>query len=430
MEILLKNVRLVHPAENLNKVTDILISNGKITKIDEGISAGKNVKVFNLEGKIVAPGFFDMHVHLREPGREDEETIRTGQNAAANGGFTGVACMPNTQPTIDTAQVVQFIKEKAMEHPVSVYPIGAATVERKGEALAPIAELKDAGVVALSDDGTAIKSAFILRKVLEYASMFNLPVIDHCEDASLSGGAMNEGINSTKLGMPPIPSVAEDLIVARDILMAEYLKTGIHIAHISTKKSVELVRQAKARGVKVTAEVTPHHFSLTDDALIAYNTNFKMNPPLRSQEDLEAILEGLKDGTIDCIASDHAPHSPEEKDEEFIFAPDGIVGLETALGVALNELFHKNILSLEKLVEKMAIAPRIILNLPMPSFKNGADANLTIFDPDLIWTVEKEKFKSVSRNSPFDKKILTGKAIGVINNNRMFFEDEFINLSV
>lgn len=429
MEILLKKIHVLHPEENLDEVADILIVDGKIKEIGEGISAGKNARIFNLEGKYAAPGFFDMHVHLREPGREDEETIQSGSNAAANGGFTAVACMPNTSPAMDSAQIVEFIKEKSKNHLVDVFPIGAATVGRKGESLSPIAELKEAGAVALSDDGVAIKTAFIFRKVLEYASMFDLPVIDHCEESSLAGGAMNEGLNSTKLGMPPVPTIAEDLIVARDILIAEYLNLPVHIAHISSKKSVQLVREAKARGVKVTAEATPHHFSLTDEALISYDPNFKMNPPLRSQEDVREIIEGLRDGTIDCIASDHAPHSPEEKELEFIYAPNGIIGLETSVGLAFTELFHKGILSLPRLVEKFAIAPRRILGLEIPSFTSGSKAEITIFDPDLIWTVEAEKFKSKSKNTPFDRKILTGKAIGVINNNQMFLEDEFITLA-
>ncbi len=429
MKILLKNIHIIHPEEKLNETSDILIINGIIKEVKRNIKPAADVKVFNLEGKYAAPGFFDMHVHFREPGREDEETVASGSDAAANGGFTGVACMPNTNPAIDSAQVVKFIKEKAESKLNDVFPIAAATIGRKGEALSPIAELKEAGVVALSDDGVAIKTAFILRKVLEYASMFDLTVIDHCEEPTLAGGAMNEGLNSTKLGMPPIPSLAEELIVARDILVAEYLNLPVHIAHISSKNSVRLVREAKARGVKITAEVTPHHFTLTDDALISYDTNFKMNPPLRTSEDIKEILLGLKDGTIDAIASDHAPHSPEEKQMEFIYAPNGIVGLETSVGLAFTELFHKNILDLNGLINKLAIAPRKILGIPLPSFKLDAPANITILDTELVWAVDVTKFKSLSKNSPFDKKILTGKAIGVINNNQMLLNNEFFKLS-
>ena len=328
-------------------------------------------KVIDLKGNYIVPGFFDMHVHLREPGREDEETVISGCESAAHGGFTGLACMPNTQPAIDSAEVVRFIKEKAASNLVDVFPIAAATLGRKGEVLSPIAELYEAGVVGFSDDGTAIKTASILKRALEYSQMYNLPIIEHCEDESLSGGAMNESINSTLLGLPPIPSIAEDLIVMRDIILAEYTKSKIHIAHISTKRAVQLVREAKARGIRVTAEVTPHHFTLTDDSLKTYDTNYKMNPPLRTQTDFDEIILGLKDGTIDCIASDHAPHSLEEKEAEFEYAPNGIVGLETAIGLSLSELLHKKLLTLEQLVEKLAINPRKILNLPVPEFKEG-----------------------------------------------------------
>jgi dihydroorotase len=258
--------------------------------------------------------------------------------------------------------------------------------------------------------------------------MYNVPVIEHCEDESLAGGAMNESINSTILGLSPIPSIAEDLVVIRDILVAEYVKGKIHIAHISTKNAVNMVRRAKENGINITAEVTPHHFTLTDDALKSYDTNFKMNPPLRRREDVDAVLEGLKDGTIDCIASDHAPHSPEEKETEFEFAPNGIIGLETEIGLALSELLHKNILSLDSLVEKMAVNPRKILNIPIPKIEIGEKANLTILDPDEVWTVNVDRFKSRSKNSPFDKKLLTGKAAGVINKGQMFFNDEFIRI--
>ncbi len=374
------------------------------------------------------PGLFDMHVHLREPGREDEETVVTGCNSAANGGFTGIACMPNTDPAIDSAEVVTLIMKQSANHLVDVYPVGAATVGRKGEVLSPMAELKDAGVVAFSDDGVAIKTASILKRSLEYAKMFDLPIIEHCEDESLAGGAMNESINSTLLGLPPIPAVAEDLIVMRDILMAEYTDAKVHIAHISSKKSVEMVREAKKKGIKVSAEVTPHHFTLTDDAVKTYDTNVKMNPPLRTKADVDEIVAGLKDGTIDCIASDHAPHSIEEKEMEFEYAPNGIIGLESQVGLAFTELYHKKVLSFEKMVEKLSINPRKILNLPIPEIKEGEIANLTILDIDVVWTVDKKKFLSKSLNTPFDKRLLTGKSIGVINNGQMFIEGSFSDI--
>jgi len=429
MKIALKNIIAFNPEQNLNKKTSLIIEDGIITKIGNITPEdSKNSKVYDLTDKYCSPGFFDMHVHLREPGREDKETIETGALAAANGGFTGIACMPNTTPAIDSAEVVTFIKEKAKNNLVDIFPVGAVTVERKGELLSPMAELYDAGAVAFSDDGVAVKSSRILRTALEYAKMFNLPIIDHCEDDSLAGGAMNESFNSTLLGLPPIPSVAEDIIVSRDLLLAEYLDARIHIAHISTRRSVELVRMAKSRGIKVSAEVTPHHFTLTDDAVKTYDTNTKMNPPLRTNADVTAILEALKDGTIDCIASDHAPHAIEEKEVEFEDAPNGIVGLETQIGLAFTELFHKKILSLEQMIEKLAINARKILNIPIPKIEVGAEANLTIFDPDEIWTVDISKFKSKSKNSPFNKRLLQGRSVAVLNKGKMYYKGSFIEI--
>ena len=430
MKIILKDINLYHPQQKLDvKNTSILLQDGVISKL--GNLKPKDFEkadVYEFAGNYIVPGFFDMHVHLREPGREDEETVNSGCNAAANGGFTGVACMPNTKPAIDSAETVNFIKEQANAHLVDVYPIAAATIGREGEVLSPMAELFEAGAVGLSDDGVAIKSASILRKVLEYSHMYDLPVIEHCEDESLAGGAMNEGFNSTILGLPAIPSVAEDLIVSRDIQMAEYAGGKVHIAHISTKNAVQLVREAKSKGIRVTAEVTPHHFSLIDDMVKTYDTNYKMNPPLRTREDVDAVIEGLKDGTLDCIVSDHAPHSIEEKEEEFQYAPNGIVGLETEIGLIFSELFHKKILELKDIVEKLSINPRRILNIPIPVFEVGQIANFTILDTNIVWTVDISRFKSKSKNSPFDKKLLTGKSVAVINNRKMFYNDEFINI--
>lgn len=429
MKIILKQVILLNPHQNLNEKNDLLIEDGIIKKIGN-INADEfnSAKVFDFENKYCVPGLFDMHVHLREPGREDEETIETGCNAAAAGGFTEIACMPNTNPNIDSAEVVRYIKEKSKDHLVEVYPIGAATLERKGEALSPMYELYEAGAVAFSDDGVAIKTAGILRHVMEYSKMFDTPIIEHCEDESLANGAMNEGVVSTILGLPAVPKIAEDLIVMRDIMMAEFTGAKVHIAHISSKNSVELVRQAKKKNIKVTAEVTPHHFTLTEESLKNYDTNFKMSPPLRTREDIDALIEGLKDGTIDCIASDHAPHSIEEKEMEFIYAPNGIIGLETQLGVSISELVHKKHLTLSQLIEKLSINPRKILNIQIPLIKENEIANLTIIDPDFIWTVDISKFKSKSRNSPFDKRLLTGKSIAVINKKKMFFEDKFFEI--
>ena len=367
MKLALKDLRIINPDQDLDENKDLLLVDGVISKIGDLTQADlDNAKVMEMGGMICTPGLFDMHVHLREPGREDAETVETGCNAAAAGGFTGVACMPNTEPSIDSAEVINFIKEQSKDHLVDVFPIGAVTKRREGENLAPIAEMVKAGAVGFSDDGVAVKTSAIVRNALEYLKMFDLPLIEHCEDESLAGGAMNEGTVSTTLGLPAIPTIAEDLTVMRDIAIAEYVGGKIHIAHISSKEAVDLVRKAKAKGIKVTAEVTPHHFLLTDEELINYDTNYKMNPPLRSEEHVKAMVEGLIDGTIDCIASDHAPHSIEDKEAEFIYAPNGILGLETQLGIALNELVHKNRLTINQLVEKLAINPRKILNIKVP----------------------------------------------------------------
>lgn len=428
MKIILKQVNIIDPSQSIDKIADILIEDGIIKSISDEIKSSNNEVIIDGNGCVCSPGLFDMHVHLREPGREDEETILTGSNAAAAGGFTEIACMPNTEPAIDSAQVVTMILQKEKGHLVNVFPIGAASQERKGEIISPMAELKDAGAVAFSDDGVAIKSAKLAKICFEYSAMLGCPIIEHCEDESLADGAMNESFNSTMLGLPGIPSVAEDLIVTRDILLAEYTGGKLHIAHISTANAVELVRAAKKKGVKVTAEVTPHHFTLTDDVLVGYDTNYKMNPPLRSKEDVEAIIKGLQDGTIDCIASDHAPHSAEEKDVEFEYAPNGILGLETELPLTLTNLFHKNILTLNQIIEKFAINPRKILNLPIPIIKEGAKANLTIFNPNLEWEVDKNKFKSIAKNSPFHGWKLKGKSVATINNNQLFYNDQFYNI--
>jgi len=428
MKTLLKNLNIIAPHQKLSQKADIVIEDGKISfvgKVDEKNSFDK---IYDFDGKYCSIGFFDMHVHLREPGREDEETIETGCESAAAGGFTGVLCMPNTDPCIDDAETVKYIIDRAKEQLVDVYPAAAATKERKGESISPMLELAKMGAKAFTDDGAAIKTAKILRIAMEYSLMTDCPIIEHCEEDSLSGGAMNESFNSTLLGLPTMPSISEELIVMRDIMMAEFTGARLHIAHISTKKSVEYVRLAKQKGIKVTAEVAPHHFTLTDDELKTYDTNYKMNPPLRTQEDIDAIIEGLADGTIDAIATDHAPHTPEEKDLEFIYAPNGIVGLETAFALAISELYKKKKLSLEQLIEKFAINPRKILNIPLPTIEIGQKANLTIFDPELIWTVDASKFKSKCNNTPFDKRLVSGKSIATINNSKIYFEGKYSNI--
>ena len=421
MKILLRNVKIKNYREQIFE-GDILIEDNKILKIGK-VEKWKG-DVVDLNGTTALPGFFDMHVHFREPGYEQAETLETGALAAANGGFTGVAVMPNTNPTLDNAEIIYSIKQKSRDFPTEIFPIGAVTHGRKGETLAPMLEMKKAGAIAFSDDGVAVKNAFILRKALEYSSMINSLIIDHCEDESLAGGSMNESLVSTELGLPPLSSLAEELIVARDILTAEYLNARIHIAHISSKRSVSLVREAKKRGVKVTAEVTPHHFSLTHNFLRTFDTNYKMNPPLRGKEDVEAVSEALKDGTIDIIASDHAPHASEDKDVEFTEAPNGIIGLETEIGLAFTELFHKNILDLDGLLEKFVINPRKILGLEIPRIEENSRAEITFVNSDEVWTVDINKFKSKSRNSPFDKKILTGKPLGIFNKGKLFLNGE------
>jgi dihydroorotase len=429
MKLVLKGMRLLNPDQNLDVEKDLLIENGIIIKIGELDAADfDSSEVLDFDGKVCVPGLFDMHVHLREPGREDIETVLSGSNSAAAGGFTGVACMPNTTPSIDSAEVVNYIKQKAENHLVDVFPIGAVSKKRKGENLAPIAELVEAGAVGFSDDGVAVKSASLVRNALEYLKMFDLPLIEHCEDESLADGSMNEGTVSTSLGVPSIPTIAEDLTVMRDISVAGYVDGKIHIAHISSNEAVDLVRQAKLKGIKITAEVTPHHFCLTDEELVNYDTNYKMNPPLRTDQDVQGMIEGLKDGTIDCIASDHAPHASEDKESEFIYAPNGILGLETQLGLSISELVHKNHLTISQLIEKLSINPRKILKISVPQIKVGELANLTIIDLDEVWTVDIKKFLSKSKNSPFNKRLLTGRSVAVINNAQLFKDGEFSNL--
>lgn len=424
MQLLLKGGRLIDPVSGRDEECDILISDGVIEKLGRGLSAPA-AQVINLAGKIIAPGFLDMHVHLREPGFEHKETIETGAAAAAAGGFTAVCCMPNTNPPIDDESVVRYIQSKAklaLHGLVDVHPIAAVTQGRKGEHLAPLAELSDAGAVGFSDDGDAVYDAEIMRRALEYSSMFKKPVIQHAQEPTMTrGAAMHEGLTATSLGLPGWPSVAEEILVARDIRLAEYTGGRYHVAHLSTAGSVQLVREGKGKGIMVTAEVTPHHFTLTDEAVRSFDTNTKMNPPLRSKEDIEAIRAGLRDGTIDAIATDHAPHSFDEKEVEYVAAPFGIVGLETALGLALTELFHKNLLSLSQLIEKFSSNPRRILGLPTIKIAEREIANLTIFDPAAQWVVDPAAFKSMSKNTPFRGYRLTGKPVGVLNNRQVYW---------
>jgi dihydroorotase len=364
-------------------------------------------------------------VHLREPGYEHKETILTGCTAAAAGGFTAVCCMPNTDPAIDEESVIKFIQNKArvaLGGLVDVHPIAAVTVGRKGEHLSPMAELAAAGAVAFSDDGEPVADTEMMRRAMEYAAMYHRPVIQHAQDISLTkGGAMNEGFVSTELGLGGMPGIAEEVVVARDISIAEFTHGQYHIAHASTAGTVALVRKAKKQGLAVTCEATPHHFTLTDDAVRSYDTNTKMNPPLRTREDVEAIRSGLHDGTIDVIASDHAPHTFDEKQVEFQIAPFGIIGLETTIGLCLTHLVHTGLLTLHQLVEKLSVNPRKILHLPAVRCGEGEPANLTILDPDVQWVVDPRVFRSKSKNTPFGNATLRGRAVGVINNGLAYW---------
>jgi len=424
MNLFLKGGRLIDPVAGRDEVINVHVLDGRIEKMG-GTGAPSGAEVVELGHKVIAPGFIDMHVHLREPGYEYKETILTGCTAAAAGGFTAVCCMPNTNPAIDDESVVRFIQNKAkvaLGGLVDVFPVAAVTKGRKGEHLAPLAELAEAGAVAFTDDGDPVHDAEIMRRALEYASMFNKPIIQHPQDLPMTrGGVMNEGIVSTSLGLPGMPTIAEDMMVARDIQLSQYTRAQYHVAHMSSAGCLDLIRQAKAKGLKVTCEVTPHHFTLTDEAVRSYDTNAKMNPPLRSRNDVDALRQGLKDGTIDVIATDHAPHSYDEKQVEFQVAPFGIVGLETALGLAITQLFQTNILSLYQVVEKLSTNPRRILHLPDIGIAEGEPANLTIFDPAATWSVDPAKFKSKSRNTPFAGYHLTGRPLGVINNGQFYW---------
>ncbi len=421
-KILLRGGRLIDPSVHRNEIVDILITDGVIEQIAPSIPPSTEMSVVDMKDKVVAPGFIDIHVHLREPGYEHKETIETGTLSAAYGGFTAVCCMPNTNPAIDDESIVTFIKtqgKKVHNGIVDVFPIASVSKAREGKTLAPIAELVHAGAVGLSDDGAPVFDAKLMRRALEYANMYNVPVMQHCEIPELAhGGVMNEGRVSTELGLPGIPGIAEEIMIARDLLLAEYTNSRYHVCHMSTAVAVDLVRQGKKKGIKVTCEVTPHHFTVTDDLVRSYDTNTKMNPPLRTQKDVDAIKEGLKDGTIDVIATDHAPHSLDEKEVDYIQAPFGIVGLETAIGLTVTELVEQKVITLEQMVEKFSTNPRIIVGQQI-QVKPGEKANLTFIDPTVQWTVETGKFRSKSKNSPFNGRVLKGKAVGIFNHGTM-----------
>jgi dihydroorotase len=431
MKLLIKGGRVIDPANKRDELADILVEAGKIVKIAQNIT-DKTDEVIEAAGKWVVPGFIDMHVHLREPGFEAKETIYSGTRAAARGGFTGVACMPNTNPVVDNIGIVEFIKARAIEDGiVNVYPIGAITKGSKGDELAEIGDMKQRGIVAISDDGQPVPSSEVMRNAMEYAKMFDLLVISHSEEKKLAGdGVMNEGYWSTILGLKGIPNAAEDIMVAREIILSETTSCPVHIAHVSTEGSVRLIREAKGRGVKVTAEAAPHHFSLTDEyvATLEYSTSTKVNPPLRKAKDLEAVKKGLQDGTIDVIATDHAPHTIEEKDVEFNYAPFGMVGLETAFGLVMKELVETGVLEISQAIAKLTINPAQLLRLDKGTLGIGKDADITIVDPELEEIVDPKDFATKGKNSPFVNWKLKGLPVAtivggklVMNNRKLMY---------
>ncbi len=422
--ILIRGGRLIDPARNMDGVADVYLVQGKVDGIGRNLAAPDGAMVVDASGQVVAPGLIDVHVHLREPGQEDIETIATGAMAAAAGGFSAVCAMPNTDPVTDNQAAVGFIVSRAQRAAKArVYPIGAISVGQKGQQLAEFGELVGAGAVAVSDDGKPVVSSHLMRTALEYARTFGIPVADHCEDPTLSaGGAMHEGIVSTRLGLKGIPAAAEEIMVARDILLAELTGGHVHLCHMSTRGSVELIRRAKEKGIRVTAEACPHHFSLTHERCEGYDTNAKMNPPLREPEDREAIRQGLKDGTIDVIATDHAPHHYDAKEREFDDAPNGIIGLETALGLAITELVESGLLTLPELVARMTTLPARIFNLPGGTLAVGSPADVVVFDPAIEWEVRPDQFFSKSRNTPFGGRRLRGRANVTIVRGQIAFQ--------
>ena len=427
--ILLRGGRVIDPSQGRDEVLDVLLADGKVVEVGRGLSAPEGAEVVEVpRGSVVAPGFVDLHVHLREPGGEHKETIASGARAAAAGGFTSVCAMPNTDPAIDDPAAVGFVRAEGLRaFGARVYPIGAASVGRQGKQMTEIGELVHAGAVAVSDDGSPIADSGLMRRLLEYTRTFGVPVLDHAEDPALAaGGVMNEGQVSTRLGLRGIPAAAEEVMVARDVLLAEMTGGHVHICHISTRGAVEILRAAKARGVRVTAEVTPHHLALTDDAVVGYRTEFKVNPPLRSRADVEAVRAALVEGVIDCVATDHAPHHYEEKEREFDDAPFGMVGLETALGVCLRELVEPGHLDLPGLIDRLTRIPASIVPLPKGTgmLQTGAPADVTVFDPAARATVRPERFHSRSRNTPFAGWELPGAVLWTVVDGRIVHRGE------
>ena len=423
MKTLIKNGHIIDTLENIDGKYDILIEDGKITKIDEEIET-KDAEIIDAENKMIFPGLIDMHTHLREPGYEEKETIKTGAEAAAAGGFTKIAGMPNTNPAIDNPATVEYVKSEGEKAVVDILPIGSITKKREGKELAELGFLAEAGVKAVSDDGNPVMNSEIMRRAMEYGDNFNLKIISHCEDLNLaSEGVMNEGYYSTILGLKPIPAAAEETMIARDIMLAEFTGASLHIAHLSTKRGLELVTDAKKRGVNVSAEVTPHHFSLTDEAVKGYDPNTKVNPPLRSQKDVDALKKGIAEGTIDIIATDHAPHTYEDKLGEFNYAANGISGLETALALVNTNLIKENVIDYKDLLKLMYEKPIELFELEKNGIKEGVLADLIIFDPEKEWEVKTDEFKSKGKNTPFKGQKLTGKNEMTFSAGRLVYDN-------
>ena len=416
---IIKNGRVIDPANKRDEVVDLAIVEGKIAK-----SAPKNAEVIDAKGLIVAPGLIDMHVHLREPGREEDETIATGTAAALAGGVTSVACMPNTEPALDSQAAAEFVYLQAERAGnANVFPVGAITKGRKGAELAEIGGLVEGGAVAFTDDGSPVVSAEMMRRALEYCRMFDRAVLSHCEDLDLTrGGVMHEGFESMRLGLKGMPAAAEEVMVHRDIALAELTGGRLHILHVSTAGSVDLIRRARQRGVRVSGEACPHHLTLTDKCLRAFDSNYKMAPPLRTEDDVQALIEGLKDGTLEAIATDHAPHAPEKKMRELDQAPNGIIGLETLLPVCVTALIEPGHLTWPQLIEKLTINPARLLGIDRGTLRPGADADVTIIDPGAEWTIDPSRFRSKSRNTPFAGWKVRGRAFAVIVSGEVKYE--------
>lgn len=425
MRLLIANGYVIDPTQGINAGKNLLIEDGRVAGLlNQSDPFPQDAEVFDATGLVVAPGFVDLHVHLREPGQEYKETIASGAAAAAAGGWTSVCAMPNTDPINDSPAVTRFIIEQAERaQAANVFPIGAITKGSNGQELAEMGEMKQAGIVAVSDDGRPVPSAGVMRRAMEYARGFDLTVVDHCEDRSLAaGGMMHEGSWSLRLGLRGVPALAEELDALRDCALAQLTGARVHLAHVSTRGALEAVRRAKENGLPVSCEVTPHHWTLTDAAVEGYDTNTKMNPPLRSSEHVEAIIEALRDGTIDAIATDHAPHHADEKSLEYDHAPFGITGLETAVGLALDRLVHQGVINLERLVEVCAVNPARIFNLAdRGTLRPGAWGDVTILDPDLEWTFDSSRAKSKSRNTPFDGWTMQGAAVATVVGGRIVY---------